>query len=233
VSALQVLMSLQKHLSTLFSASTSPQFHISHFKKVVSGLLICPSSKRKGSRASDGRLEADVREVFVETWFNTHDDVRWFFLREAECVLSNHAAHPNVVANSLSILERLTTFPTEPSELNSWWVEEMGRKPANLKASSRAADYSVHSLASHRAVFTRTWLTLLPLLERDKELSERALNVMHRCVMPHLTRPVLVMDWVGACVDFGMWAHFECVNDAICFRQVELLGYLRSTRCSC
>jgi len=31
----------------------------------------------------------------------------------------------------------------------------------------------------------------------------RALNVMHRGVLPHLTRPILVMDWVSTCVDFG------------------------------
>jgi len=26
---------------------------------------------------------------------------------------------------------------------------------------------------------------------------------MHRGVLPHLTRPILVMDWIGACVDMG------------------------------
>jgi U3 small nucleolar RNA-associated protein 19 len=68
---------------------------------------------------------------------------------------------------------------------------------------------SLHSLPSHRAVFTRAWLALLPKLStvRDvaasKNLSLRALNVMHRGVMPHLTRPVLIMDWIGGSVDFG------------------------------
>jgi U3 small nucleolar RNA-associated protein 19 len=80
---------------------------------------------------------------------------------------------------------------------------------------------SLHSLPSHRAVFTRAWLALLPTLsetgtglgkreganQEDKEerrtLTVRALNVMHRGVMPHLTRAVLVMDWVAGCVDFG------------------------------
>ena len=93
---------------------------------------------------------------------------------------------------------------------------------------------SLHSLPSHRAVFTRAWLTLLPALkfsgsslvspdggeggsigtsgrgadvddskEEMRKLTVRALNVMHRGVMPHLTRAVLVMDWVAGCVDFG------------------------------
>lgn len=70
---------------------------------------------------------------------------------------------------------------------------------------------SLHSLPSHRALFTRAWLALLPRLSMptgsdsgtSKALATRALNVMHRGVMPHLTRPMLVMDWVGASVDFG------------------------------
>lgn len=70
---------------------------------------------------------------------------------------------------------------------------------------------SLHSLASHRAVFTRAWLSLLPRLsaggsnatEKSKALATRALNLMHRGVLPHLTRPVLVMDWIGTCVDMG------------------------------
>lgn len=66
---------------------------------------------------------------------------------------------------------------------------------------------SLHALASHRAVFTRAWLALLPRLSvtgDGKALTMRVLNVMHRGVLPHLTRPVLVMDWVGASVDYGL-----------------------------
>ena len=166
--------------------------------------------------------------------------------------------------NLLSIFERLATFPTEQSELNAWWVCEVGAKPPKpkkLKKGSTDAGFSsdedemeqdddenenddwrkffeeehvtsdniktksglrlhkmtvhqsLHSLSSHRAVFTRAWLTLLPRLsdpgnpEKSKALAMRALNLMHRGVLPHLTRPILVMDWVGACVDLGMALH--------------------------
>lgn len=168
--------------------------------------------------------------------------------------------HPHVPENLLSLLEKLTTFPTEQSELNKWWVEELGARPpkpkgrkggeddededdeqspdaeedediaddwrkffddqdkdkdASAEAKSAGArlhkltiHQSLHSLSSHRAVFTRTWLALLPQLstgseESAKALVTRALNVMHRGVMPHLTRAVLVMDWVATCVDYG------------------------------
>lgn len=81
--------------------------------------------------------------------------------------------------------------------------------PAGARLHKLTIHQSLHSLASHRAVFTRAWLMLLPRLSIDSEagksktLATRALNVMHRGVLPHLTRPVLVMDWVGASVDFG------------------------------
>jgi len=98
-------------------------------------------------------------------------------------------------------------------------------KPPAARLHKLTIHQSLHSLPSHRAVFTRAWLTLLPRLSLDstqgatsrsiptdpttkstsKALAIRALNVMHRGVMPHLTRPVLVMDWIGASVDLGVF----------------------------
>ncbi|KAF7296464.1 Ribosome biogenesis protein Noc4 [Mycena chlorophos] len=255
-SALQILFSLQKHLSTAATASDGqPQFHIQHFRKIVSALLTCPESPR-AAQSSVGVLDTDVLHSFHETWFSVHDDVRWFFLREAGSILSAGSISAHAPQNLLSILEGLTTFPTEKAELNAWWVEELGAKPPKPKSSKggSASDeeddddaldgdddwrkffdedsgakeksaatkkplgtrlhklsthQSLHSLQSHRAVFTRAWLALLPKLSgvrhesTRKVLLQRALNVMHRGVMPHLTRPVLIMDWVGGSVDYG------------------------------
>jgi len=157
-------------------------------------------------------------------------------------------------------MEKLTTFPTDPSELNEWWVEELGAKPPKHKsgkgdieeeddaesgnendeddwrkffdedtnakdaktkgikgrAHSLTFHQSLHSLQAHRAVFTRAWLNFLPHLSSistssNRALTTRALNIMHRGVLPHLTRPVLVMDWISACVDLGE-ANFMVTN---------------------
>jgi U3 small nucleolar RNA-associated protein 19 len=85
VSALKILMSLQKHLSSKVSTEGNPQFHLAHFKKIVTGLLVCPRSKRQGSVdvGAPGVLDLDVLGTFYETWFSVHDDIRWFFLRES------------------------------------------------------------------------------------------------------------------------------------------------------
>ncbi|KAK7686417.1 hypothetical protein QCA50_010641 [Cerrena zonata] len=274
-SALKILLSIQKHLSSSLSKAESsskpqPQFHISHFKRIVYGLLFCPPSPRSNSSHKrtkaessspkhDGKVELDVRDLFVEDYLSVHDDVRWFFLRESANLLStwSKSEHPNAADNLLSFLESLTTFPTDSAELNSWLVEELGARPPKAKTSNAEDDedeteepektpngededdwrkffedevtvepkstdpkkpsvrlhkltihQSVHSLASHRAMFTRTWLALLPLLsigpsEQSKALTTRALNVMHRGVLPHLTRAILVMDWIANCVDYG------------------------------
>lgn len=153
-------------------------------------------------------------------------------------------------------MEKLTTFPADPSELNAWWVEELGKKPPkpkngkadevdredeelrdvededeqndwkqffdeelNTKDMKKVVGVqgrthqltfhqSLHSLQAHRAVFTRTWLTFLAHLSSisasgNRVFTIRALNIMHRGVLPHLTRPILVMDWISACVDVG------------------------------
>ncbi|KAJ8453772.1 hypothetical protein ONZ51_g13409 [Trametes cubensis] len=268
ISALDILFSLQKHLSSALTRvgdAKQPQFHASHFRKIVTALLLCPpsprasrSKKRKTDEdeSDDHTLDPDVRDHFVNTWFSVHDDIRWFFLRDSAILISKHpySEAPQLPGNLLSILERLTTFPTKAAELNSWWVEELGTKPPKPKkaadddededeAAQSSGDateeddwrkffddppakpaeekkgitarvhtltihQSLHSLAAHKAVFTRAWLALLPQLslgslDRTKAYSLRVLNVLHRGVIPHLTRPILIMDWVSSSVDHG------------------------------
>lgn len=177
---------------------------------------------------------------------------------------------PSMPANALSLLEKLTSVPTDASAPQQFWIEGLGSKPKSSRKKSggdggvssddegdqatdpkangeddwraffddpKPSDASkkpkgkarrihtmsiheqLHALAAHRAVFTKCWLTLLPLLARSSEeddedqmnlvLVTRALNVLHRGVMPHLTRAVLIMDWVAGCVDYGMsHSHF-------------------------
>ncbi|KAJ1310960.1 hypothetical protein OPQ81_009471 [Rhizoctonia solani] len=62
---------------------------------------------------------------------------------------------------------------------------------------------SLHSLASHRAQFSACWMTLLPHIASSAPLAARALAVLHRGVIPHMDKPVRLMDWIGGCVDFG------------------------------
>jgi U3 small nucleolar RNA-associated protein 19 len=122
-------------------------------------------------------------------------------------------ASPIAAANLLSLLERLNTFPTEAAELNDddWrkFFDDQDKPAPGMAAKTPAKvrrpttlHASLHALSAHRAVFTRCWLALLPRLGTPT-LASRALAIFHRLVLPHLTRPVLVADWVGEAVDAG------------------------------
>ncbi|KAG5222626.1 CBF-domain-containing protein [Salix suchowensis] len=249
----------------LYQNRTRPRNSITPISGRLSRRFYSAASSRPSAQALEPRkLETDVRDQFIDTWLSVNDDVRWFFLRESACVtyratlLGKHPTDDRAAENLLAILSRLATFPTDPSELNSWWISELGAKPKRtthkkkLKGKNSTVDnddseddgvppkredgedeedddwrkffdepaddgegsasksksgggarvykmnmhQSLHSLASNRAVFTRAWLTLLPRLSEPggtstKVLVTRALNVMHRGVLPHLTRAVL------------------------------------------
>ncbi|QRV75921.1 hypothetical protein RhiJN_03936 [Ceratobasidium sp. AG-Ba] len=247
--ALQIHMSALKHLSSAFSnASDTPQIYSVHFRKIVRALLVCPSSCRGGEGGGEGRrVEADVRDTFVDTWLSSYDDIRWFFLRDATSLLraDGDKISVTVAENLLSFLERLKTMPTEVGELNAFWIPEFGTKPPKPTRGSKQLDddqgeaipvdeddwrtffddggevppksskanaprvhtlsthQSLYSLSSHRAQFSACWMALLPHIASSGPLATRALSVMHRGVMPHMDKPVRLMDWVGGCVDFG------------------------------
>ncbi|KAM5535579.1 hypothetical protein V8D89_010746 [Ganoderma adspersum] len=278
--ALDILLSLQKHLSSSLTRTADskqrPQFHHVHFRRIVHALLLwlspshaSTSKKRRTEVPHSGQrtLDPDVRDHFVNTWLSVHDDIRWFFLRDAALLTSRHPHNeaPQLAGNLLSILERLTTFPTKASELNAWWVEELGSKPSFSRKPIDECDneddlseepagardeeddwrkyfdepvvltasggkrpsaarmhtltlhQSLHSLAAHRAVFTKAWLALLPRLslasiQLTRAFSLRVLNVLHRGVVPHLTRPILIMDWVSSAVDHGGTIGLSALN---------------------
>jgi U3 small nucleolar RNA-associated protein 19 len=119
-------MSLLKHLSTSLSRSSpKPQFHVSHFRKVIGALLMCPPSARGGKNWTveeeppHGELDAEVRDMFVTRWLNVHSDVRWFFLRDAEyassclCRLAT-INKPKTILDRYSRLVRPKQAPMSP-----------------------------------------------------------------------------------------------------------------------
>lgn len=82
-------------------------------------------------------------------------------------------------------------------------------KSGQARVHTLSTHQSLHSLASHRAQFSSCWMTLLPHIASSSSLAARALAVLHRGVMPHMDKPVRLMDWVGGCVDFGSCS-FPC-----------------------
>jgi U3 small nucleolar RNA-associated protein 19 len=78
------------------------------------------------------------------------------------------------------------------------------QKPISEGRSSQFSTHkALHSLQSHQAHFSTAWLALLQHIKSSQQQSARVLSILHRSIMPHLTQPVQLMDWIGACVDFG------------------------------
>lgn len=110
-----------------------------------------------------------------------------------------------------------TTFHNEdvdmddPTEEDDWRVyfdepDPSDARPSEVKerrASKVPIHEALHSVKAHRVQFTSAWLSFLRYIKNSPQLSSRVLVILHRTVMPHLTRPALLMDWIVACVDFG------------------------------
>ncbi|GAA5830762.1 hypothetical protein JCM11251_001065 [Rhodosporidiobolus azoricus] len=58
------------------------------------------------------------------------------------------------------------------------------------------------SLVAHRRVFQDCWLAILTLPIREED-SKRVLIMLHRQVLPHMTEPRRLMDWLVDCADVG------------------------------
>ncbi|KAG9045276.1 hypothetical protein FS837_006580 [Tulasnella sp. UAMH 9824] len=249
IAALEIMMSLLLHLSNAVSAPGVPRIHLPHFRKIVKALIICPPSSRTKESVRDGlsevrRVEGDIKDKFLEIHLSVHDDIRWFFLREATNIVNARGSDPQIADNLLSYLERMMTMPTEATEINAFWIPHFAKLQTNGNvadsksqvageddddddwrkffdepdegASSVQADKqkkkrinslsllaSLHSLESHRVQFSNCWTALVPRLASSSALSARALGILHRGVLPHLVRPVRMMDWISSCVDFG------------------------------
>ncbi|GAA5885679.1 hypothetical protein JCM6882_007524 [Rhodosporidiobolus microsporus] len=58
------------------------------------------------------------------------------------------------------------------------------------------------SLVAHRRVFQDCWLAILAMPIREED-SKRVLVMLHRQVLPHMTEPRRMMDWLVDCADVG------------------------------
>ena len=120
-------------------------------------------------------------------------------------------------AESSSDEDDLAKVVEEDDDWRKFFEEEKSvengahNKQPGIRLKNMTIHQSLHSLSSHQAVFTRAWLILLPRLsvgagvEKMRANATKVLNIMHGGVMPHFTRPILLMDWITSCVGLGMY----------------------------
>lgn len=88
------------------------------------------------------------------------------------------------------------------------------------------------SLVAHRRAFQDCWLAALALPIHDDD-SKRALVMLHRQVLPHMTEPRRLMDWLVDCADVGGTVSILALNGLFTLMQKHGLCVSRSSLSLC
>lgn len=138
----------------------------------------------------------------------------------------------SIASTVLSILENITTMPTEASEIDEFWTvnpsqyEAKSEKKAKTEDEELLGDDGLMSdsggeeeeenqtnkskkkkhplllLAIHRRGFSDCWLSLLKL-PLSEESHRKILLILHKRILPHMTEPKLLMDFLTDSYNIG------------------------------
>ena len=101
--------------------------------------------------------------------------------------------------------------------------DEEASEAAPQRDATKLKPHDLLNLHSHRTVFERAWLAVLPLLTTEEEL-KRVLIILHASVMPHMLRPGTLLDFLVDCCDHGTLSFPSYLNGAD--------GHSRRNHCS-
>ncbi|XP_072035045.1 nucleolar complex protein 4 homolog A-like [Amphiura filiformis] len=123
-----------------------------------------------------------------------YDDVRYEVLIQLANQMGSQRSREQVAVatfcnNCMSILE-LITMPTSEDDIHNF----LGQSPSSQD--------KVQSFKEHKRVFTNTWLQFLRL-PLSTSVYKRVLIMLHESVMPHMTNPLLLTDFLTASYNIG------------------------------
>ncbi|CAG8476017.1 22864_t:CDS:10 [Rhizophagus irregularis] len=159
IPSLNILLNLLKIESTyLTSASGSHQFSNNHYYHVVEGLI------------DNENFSEPLKTEFVEKYWNTYDDLRFYFLKNASKIINffldsgkpKDKVGPvskkkrldeksvdklnSLMENTFSILENLRTMPTDASEIDEFWTGHPAPELSNSQENDDCEDDSDNML---------------------------------------------------------------------------------------
>ncbi|KAK9368414.1 CBF/Mak21 family-domain-containing protein [Lipomyces kononenkoae] len=156
---------------------------------------------------------------FVEKYVNKYDDLRYYFLHFSG-LLANDAqtdltgiSKTRFTANLLSALYTIDNFPKEEADIDEFWVEvpEKSKQP-------------VTKLSAQRAAFQDSWLAALRLpLTIDQY--KYVLQIMHNKIVPHMSKPQALMDFLTDSCDTGGSTSLLALNALFSLMQKYNLDY--------
>ncbi|KND01350.1 ribosome biosynthesis protein NOC4 [Spizellomyces punctatus DAOM BR117] len=198
VAALESLMSVVKDESYQLK-----EFHNALYQQVVEKCV-----------ANDNMSE-HLLENLTET-INTYDDVRYYFYKDFGKILGSTLDNrngidskmkttskrrkrsfatdklPAVITTGFNILSRIRD-PVEESELGTYLYES---------DSSREKKPVVASAKEHKRVFSECWLAFLRQ-SMSADMHKRVLLAMHKKIIPFLSKPTLLIDFLVDSYDHG------------------------------
>ncbi|KAG8772610.1 hypothetical protein FRC15_002621 [Serendipita sp. 397] len=96
---------------------------------------------------------------------------------------------------------------SDEDDWRKYFDSKESSEPADANTpDGRTSQFSTHRklfyVQSHRVQFSGAWLALLQYIKSSPEHSNRVLSILHHTIMPNLTQPIQLMDWIGACIEF-------------------------------
>lgn len=134
-----------------------------------------------------------------------------------------------MASNVLSILENINTMPTEVSEIDEFWTVNPGQyESKNEKVKTEDEEllgdegllsdteepeedvtnkqkkktHPLLQLGVHRRGFSECWLKLLKL-PLTEEMYRKVLLILHKRILPHMSEPKLLMDFLTDSYNIG------------------------------
>ncbi|KAJ1873164.1 Maturation and nuclear export of 40S ribosomal subunits interacting protein [Coemansia sp. RSA 990] len=149
--------------------------------------------------------------TLAESYLNAYDDLRLYFYRDLVKLASpdydpfknrskrgpraSSVQHSEVfVQNAFAVMNQIRTMPKTSNENMSLWVA--------LPKNSSDAEPSVLSPAAHTRAFSEAWLALMRL-QLNPEIYKQILLMMHKRIIPHMSDPKLLMDFLSNSYETG------------------------------
>ncbi|KAL2917284.1 Maturation and nuclear export of 40S ribosomal subunits interacting protein [Polyrhizophydium stewartii] len=183
------ITSFEKHIAVIKDATE-------HLNEFQNNLFIPLVELILSSEQISSALESKI-----ENMLNQHDDLRFFFFRNAAKAMSGKSIRrkqtaaqdgaPKVQVNVRgfhSLLSKLRPAPDKPESMTMLCA-------CSFTGVSDEKSTSLNRAAAYRRAFSECWLEFLrnPL---PREIYRAILETMHQALIPRLSEPVLLMDFL-------------------------------------
>ncbi|KAI5612852.1 nucleolar complex protein 4-like [Silurus asotus] len=161
--------------------------HYSFPKELISRLVWALLSEKQ-----DMALLISRFQEFLEM-----DDVRYYVMNSARdnmhrVMERNKRAEMSVYQTNVFTLLTNITVPSQNSEITNFLV----------KQEAKYEDWKVSKLKEHKRAFELMWLTFLKY-KLPMSMYKKVLVILHDSILPHMSDPTLMIDFLTAAYDVG------------------------------